>query len=84
MSRTTVYRIVKEELDRGGVQGKKSPHVLRHTFATHLLNGGADMREIQELLGHASLQATQVYTHNSIARLREAYAKAHPREKEGK
>lgn len=84
ISRTTVYRIVKEELDRGGVQGKKSPHVLRHTFATHLLNGGADMREIQELLGHASLQATQVYTHNSIARLREAYAKAHPREKEGK
>ena len=84
ISRTTVYRIVKEELGRGGVQGKKSPHVLRHTFATHLLNGGADMREIQELLGHASLQATQVYTHNSIARLQEIYAKAHPREKGGK
>ena len=84
ISRTTVYRIVRAELDRGGVQGKKSPHVLRHTFATHLLNGGADMREIQELLGHTSLQATQVYTHNSIARLREVYAKAHPREKGGK
>ncbi|HJC26984.1 tyrosine-type recombinase/integrase [uncultured Alistipes sp.] len=81
--RITVYRIVRRELAEGGVQGKKSPHVLRHTFATHLMNGGADMREIQELLGHASLQATQVYTHNSIARLREVYSKAHPREKDG-
>lgn len=84
ISRSVVYRVVKAELQRGGVQGKKSPHVLRHTFATHLLNGGADMREIQELLGHASLQATQVYTHNSIATLRSIYAKAHPREKHGK
>ena len=81
IARSTVYRIVQEELAQAGVQGKKSPHVLRHTFATHLMNGGADMREIQELLGHASLQATQVYTHNSIARLKEVYAKAHPREK---
>ncbi|WP_418449872.1 tyrosine-type recombinase/integrase [Alistipes sp.] len=80
ISRSAVYRIVHEELARAGVQGKKSPHVLRHTFATHLLNGGADMREIQELLGHASLQATQVYTHNSIARLQEVYVRSHPRE----
>lgn len=84
ISRSVVYRAVQAELTGAGIQGKKSPHVLRHTFATHLLNGGADMREIQELLGHASLQATQVYTHNSIARLREIYAKAHPREKGGK
>ena len=67
-------------LQEGGVQGKASPHVLRHTFATHLMNGGADMREIQELMGHSSLQSTQVYTHNSIARLSEVYAAAHPRE----
>lgn len=80
ISRSTVYRIVKRELASEGVQGKKSPHVLRHTFATQLLNDGADMREIQELLGHASLQATQVYTHNSIARLQEIYHRAHPRE----
>lgn len=83
ISRSTVYRIVKAELGRHGVQGKTSPHVLRHTFATHLLNDGADMRAIQELLGHASLQSTQVYTHNEIAKLKESYSKAHPREKKG-
>lgn len=81
ISRSTVYRIVKRQLRQSGVQGKTSPHVLRHTFATELLNNGADMREIQELLGHASLKATQVYTHNSIDRLQEIYSKAHPREK---
>jgi len=80
ISRSTVYRTVKRELERGGVQGKRSPHVLRHTFATHLLDHGADMRDIQELMGHASLQATQVYTHNSIAQLKKVYAAAHPRE----
>ena len=84
MSRTEVYRVVHGVLREAGVQGKSSPHVLRHTFATHLLNRGTDIRVIQELLGHASLEATQIYTHNSIARLREIYAKAHPREKGGK
>ncbi|MFR9582800.1 MAG: tyrosine-type recombinase/integrase, partial [Rikenellaceae bacterium] len=79
LSRNMVYRIVRRDLGEAGVQGRKSPHVLRHTFATQLLNGGADMREIQELLGHTSLQATQLYTHNSIATLTKTYQGSHPR-----
>jgi integrase/recombinase XerC len=82
LSRRTVERIVDRKLEGVGVQGRTSPHVLRHTFATHLLNEGADLREIQELLGHSSLKATQVYTHLDIERLKDVYAMAHPRERE--
>ena len=80
ISRTKVYRIVRSMLSEAGIQGKKSPHVLRHTFATQLMNAGADMRDIQELMGHSSLKSTQVYTHNSIGQLQRVYAKAHPRD----
>ena len=74
---------VKEEL--GGVPditGRRSPHVLRHTIATELLNGGSDLNAIKEMLGHSSLAATQVYTHNSVERLKAEYEKAHPRAKD--
>ena len=82
INRRAVQRIVERKLKCSGVQGKTSPHVLRHTFATHLLNDGADLREIQELLGHSSLRATQVYTHADFEQLKDIYRSAHPRESE--
>jgi len=74
-----VYLIVKKYLSAITTLNKKSPHILRHTFATHLTNNGADINAIKELLGHSSLAATQVYTHNNIEKLKEAHKKAHPR-----
>jgi integrase/recombinase XerC len=74
-----VYRIVHSYLSRVSTLQKKSPHVLRHTFATHMLNNGADLNAIKELLGHTNLAATQVYTHNSISKLKSIYKQAHPR-----
>jgi integrase/recombinase XerC len=74
-----VYRIVKSSLEKVTTLAKKSPHVLRHTFATHLLNNGANLNAIKELLGHANLAATQIYTHNTIEKLKSVYSKAHPK-----
>ena len=73
------YLLVNKYLSDAGTLDKKSPHVLRHTFATHLMNGGADLNAVKELLGHSSLASTQVYTHNSIEKLKNVYKKAHPK-----
>ncbi|MFZ9215237.1 MAG: tyrosine-type recombinase/integrase, partial [Sediminibacterium sp.] len=74
-----VYSFVKFYLSQVTTLQKKSPHVLRHSFATHLMNNGADLNAVKEPLGHASLAATQVYTHNTIEKLKEVFAKAHPK-----
>ena len=78
---TLVYRIINDYFSIASSKVKRSPHILRHSFATHLLNQGADLNAVKELLGHSSLAATQVYTHNSIAELKKVHLKAHPRSK---
>jgi len=78
-----VYRIVKNYFLEVSAKVKKSPHILRHSFATHLLTNGADLNSVKELLGHSSLASTQVYTHNNISELKKVYSSSHPREKRG-
>lgn len=79
LNRNSVYKSVKNYLSLVTTLDKKSPHILRHTFATHLTNAGAELNAVKELLGHASLAATQVYTHNTIDKLKEVFRKAHPK-----
>ncbi len=76
-----VYRLINCYFSNVSEKVKKSPHMLRHTFATHMLNNGADLNSVKELLGHSSLASTQVYTHSSLAELKKVYGKAHPRSK---
>ena len=78
---TLVYRIINDYFSLSSNKVKKSPHILRHTFATHLLKEGADLNAVKELLGHSSLAATQVYTHNNIEELKKVYVNTHPRNK---
>ena len=79
LSRVAVWNLVKKYAPRAGASAAVSPHTLRHTFATHLLHGGAPLRNVQELLGHASITTTQVYTHLTSEHVRSEYGKAHPR-----
>ena len=81
LSRQSAWQIVLDSAKRAGIERKISPHALRHSFATHLLDGGADIRVVQELLGHSSVTTTQIYTLITIDKIRESYANAHPRSK---
>ena len=83
LSSRSVRRKVTKYLEEVGLDPEISPHTIRHSFATHLLDNGADLRSVQELLGHQSLSSTQVYTHLSNRRMRDAYDKAHPRAEAG-
>src|SRR5690606_34484682 len=78
---TLVYRVINYYFSIVSSKVKKSPHILRHTFATHLLNRGVDLNSVKEFLGHANLASTQVYTHNSIAELKKVHLASHPRNK---
>jgi integrase/recombinase XerD len=79
LSRQGLYKIVRRHARSAGLEQRMSPHTLRHTFATHLLTGGCDLRSLQEMLGHADIGTTQIYTHLSTERLRDVYFEAHPR-----
>lgn len=79
LSSYQLYYIVKKEMSKITTQSKKHPHILRHTFATHLLNNGADINAVKELLGHSNLKATEIYTHSNIEQLKKIYQQAHPR-----
>ena len=79
MSRQSAWTVLKQAARRAGIEKDISPHTLRHSFATHLLEGGADVRTVQELLGHSSVTTTQIYTHVTAANLREVWQQAHPR-----
>jgi integrase/recombinase XerD len=79
LSRMGLWRIVKQHAKRAGLSAEVSPHTLRHSFATHLLAGGADLRAVQEMLGHASIATTQIYTRVELSRLREVHSRFHPR-----